>query len=110
MNADRGVRPTPEEAALFRAQGFVVLRGLLTPDEVADIEEAFETAVRKATGQGPAAAGVGGGKVDSLVTVVSRKPRRRFCGRRSWSARRAESCPCFSKSRKNGFCAAGAAS
>ena len=71
MNAHMAIRPAPEEAALFRAQGFVRLRGLLSRDEVADMEEAFEAAVRTATGHGSDVAGIVSGRADLLVTVVS---------------------------------------
>ena len=71
MTATVAAWPGTEEAELFRAQGFVTLRRLLSPDEVADLEEAFETAVQKATGQGASVAGIAKGKADSLITVVS---------------------------------------
>ena len=65
------ITPAPEEAALFRAQGFVILRGLLSRDEVAEMEEAFEAAIRRATGHGSDVVGIVSGRADSLVTVVS---------------------------------------
>jgi hypothetical protein len=71
MNDHLAVRPAPEETAHFRAQGFVTLRGLLSRDEVADMEEAFEAAIRRATGHGSNAVGIVSGRVDALVTVVS---------------------------------------
>ncbi len=64
-------RPTPEEAAFFRASGFLTLRGLIRLDEIADLADAFDAAVRHATGRGPQDAGAFGGEPDSLVTVVS---------------------------------------
>ncbi len=71
MIGQAAIRPAPEEADFFRAHGFVTLSGLLSRGEVANMEEAFEAAVRKATGRGSEAAGVVSGRVDSLVTVIS---------------------------------------
>jgi Phytanoyl-CoA dioxygenase (PhyH) len=63
--------PTPDEAILFRARGFLTLRGLLTRDEVAELAECFDEVVKRATGRSPAAAGVSGDRPEPLVTVVS---------------------------------------
>ena len=63
--------PTPDEAAFFRANGFVTLRRLLSRKEVAELAEAFDEAVTRATGRAPDAAGVVGDRPEPLVTVVS---------------------------------------
>jgi Phytanoyl-CoA dioxygenase (PhyH) len=71
MSALMRQSPTPEDATFFRDRGFLILRGLLSQDEVAELAGAFDAAVKRATGLSPDAAGVSGDGPDSLVTVVS---------------------------------------
>jgi hypothetical protein len=63
--------PTHAEAEFFRARGFVTLRGLLLPTEVAELAGAFDAAVKRATGRSSDVAGVSGGRSEPLVTIVS---------------------------------------
>jgi hypothetical protein len=71
MSEPVGLSPTPEEATFFRARGFVTLRGLLAREEVAELAQSFDAAVKRATGRGSDAAGVSGDGSEPLVTVVS---------------------------------------
>ncbi len=71
MSAPAVQSPTLEEAAFFRASGFVTLRGLLSPEDLAGLAGAFDQAVERATGCSPDAAGVSSNGSESLVTVVS---------------------------------------
>ena len=71
MNEAPSASPTAEEAAFFRASGFLTLPGLIRPGEIAELAEAFDAAVRQATGRGPRDAGAFGGEPPALVTVVS---------------------------------------
>ena len=66
-----GISPTPAEATFFRTYGFLTLHGLLSRDEVAELAECFDAAVKRATGRSPDAAGVYGDRSQALVTVVS---------------------------------------
>jgi hypothetical protein len=67
MNETSNAHPTLEEAASFRANGFLMLRGLIPLDDVWELAEAFDTAVRRATGHNPDDAGGS----EPLVTIVS---------------------------------------
>ncbi len=61
--------PTPEQATFFRQHGFVTLRNLFSGDELAELAESFDTAVRGATRRRP------GDQPEPLVTVVSPEAR-----------------------------------
>jgi hypothetical protein len=71
MNEASKAGPTFEEAAFFRANGFLTLRGLMSLDDVSELAEAFDAAARRATGRSPDDAGTFGGGSEPLVTIVS---------------------------------------
>lgn len=71
MSERYDLSPTREEATVFRAHGFVTLRGLISEGEVAELAQSFDAAVKRATGHGSDAAGVSRDRSESLVTVVS---------------------------------------
>jgi hypothetical protein len=71
MNGTSNARPTLEEAASFRANGFLTLRGLIPLDDVSELSEAFDAAVRRAIGRSPDDDGTFAGGSEPLVTIVS---------------------------------------
>jgi hypothetical protein len=71
VSALAALSPTRDEAILFRARGFLTLRGLLERDEVAELARRFDEVVKRATGRSPDGAFRSGEKSEPLVTVVS---------------------------------------